>query len=52
MIKHFKEKIHQNTLIYKFYRYLKYKINFFASYGATGEDVLLRKFLKIKLVFM
>ncbi len=46
MIKHFKEKFIKNTLIYKFYRYLKYKINFFASYGATGEDVLLRKIFK------
>ena len=46
MIKHFKEKFIKNTLVYKFYRYLKYKINFFASYGATGEDVLLRKIFK------
>ena len=46
MIKHFKEKFIKNTLIYKFYRYLKYKINFFPSYGATGEDVLLNKIFK------
>ena len=51
MIKHFKEKFIKNTLIYKFYRYLKYKINFFASYGATGEDVLLRKIFKNKIGF-
>ena len=52
MIKHFKEKFIKNTLIYKLYRYLKYKINFFPSYGAVGEDALLKKFLKIELVFM
>ena len=51
MIKHFKEKFIKNTLIYKFYRYLKYKINFFASYSATGEDVLLRKIFKNKIGF-
>ena len=51
MIKHFKEKFIKNTLVYKFYRYLKYKINFFASYSATGEDVLLRKIFKNKIGF-
>ena len=51
MIKHFKEKFIKNTLIYKFYRYLKYKINFFPSYGATGEDVLLNKIFKKKIGF-
>ena len=48
MIKHLKEKFLKKTLIYKYYRYLKYKINFFPSYGATGEDVLLRKIFKNK----
>lgn len=51
MIKYFKEKFIKVTLIYKFYRYLKYKINFFPSYGATGEDVLLRKVFKNKTGF-
>ena len=51
MIKYFKEKFIKNTLIYKFYRYLKYKIKFFPSYGATGEDVLLRKIFKNKSGF-
>ena len=51
MIKHFKEKFIKNTLIYKFYRYLKYKINFFPSYGAVGEDALIKKIFKNKTGF-
>ena len=51
MIKNFKEKFIKNTLIYKFYRYLKYKINFFPSYGAVGEDVLIKKIFKNKTGF-
>jgi len=36
---------------YKFYRYFKYKINFFPSYGATGEDILLGKIFKKQIGF-
>ena len=51
MIKHFKEKFIKKTIIYKFYRYFKYKINYFPSYGATGEDVLLSRIFKNKIGF-
>ena len=41
----------KNKLFYKFYRYLKYKLNYFPSYGATGEDVLINKIFKGKIGF-
>ena len=34
---------------YSIYRYFKYKRNFFPSYGATGEDVLINKIFKNKI---
>ena len=36
-------------MIYHFYRYFKYKKNYFPSYGATGEDVLINKIFKNKI---
>ena len=51
MIRKFKEKFIKNKLFYKFYRYLKYKLNYFPSYGATGEDVLINKIFKGKIGF-
>ena len=46
MIKNFKEKYIKNLFFYQIYRYVKYKLSFFKSYGATGEDVLLNKIFK------
>ena len=51
MIRKFKEKFIKNKLFYKFYRYLKYKLSYFPSYGATGEDVLINKIFKGKIGF-
>tara|TARA_B100000963_G_C22592483_1_gene656204 strand:+ start:1041 stop:1760 length:720 start_codon:yes stop_codon:yes gene_type:complete len=48
MIKNFKERYIKNLLFYHIYRYFKYKINYFRSYGATGEDVLINKIFKKK----
>ena len=36
-------------MVYHFYRYFKYKKNYFPSYGATGEDVLINKIFKNKI---
>ncbi len=46
MIKKFKYRYIKDLLIYHIYRYFKYKINYFRSYGATGEDVLINKIFK------
>ena len=49
MLKIFKNRLLKNTMIYHIYRYLKYKKNYFPSYGATGEDVLINKIFKNKI---
>tara|TARA_B100000963_G_C22471240_1_gene600233 strand:- start:175 stop:897 length:723 start_codon:yes stop_codon:yes gene_type:complete len=49
MFKILKNKFLKNTTIYHIYRYFKYKRNFFPSYGATGEDVLINKIFKNKI---
>ncbi len=46
MIKNLKDKYIKKLFIYHIYRYLKYKISYSKSYGATGEDVLLNKIFK------
>ena len=43
MIKKLKEKYIKNLFFYHIYRYYKYKFQYFKSFGATGEDVLLNK---------
>ena len=49
MIKNFKDRYIKNLFFYHIYRYFKYKINYFRSYGATGEDVLINKIFKNKI---
>ena len=49
MLKILKSRFLKNTMIYHFYRYFKYKKNYFPSYGATGEDVLINKIFKNKI---
>ena len=49
MLKILKSKYLKKTMIYHIYRYFKYKKNFFPSYGATGEDVLINKIFKNKI---
>ena len=49
MLKVLKNKLLKKTMIYHIYRYFKYKKNYFPSYGATGEDVLINKIFKSKI---
>ena len=49
MLKILKSRFLKNTMVYHFYRYFKYKKNYFPSYGATGEDVLINKIFKNKI---
>ena len=49
MLNFLKSRFLKNTMIYHFYRYFKYKKNYFPSYGATGEDVLINKIFKNKI---
>ena len=49
MLKILKTRFLKKTMIYHIYRYLKYKKNYFPSYGATGEDVLINKIFKNKI---
>ena len=46
MLSLFKKKFIKNTLVYYIYRYFKYKLKSFPSYGALGEDVLINRFFK------
>ena len=48
MLKVLKNKFLKKTIIYHIYRYFKYKKNYFPSYGASGEDVLINKIFKNK----
>ena len=48
MLKVLKNKFLKKTMIYHIYRYFKYKKNYFPSYGASGEDVLINKIFKNK----
>ena len=48
MLKVLKNKFLKKTMIYHIYRYFKYKKNYFPSYGASGEDVLINKIFKYK----
>lgn len=48
MLKILKNRLLKKTMLYHIYRYLKYKKNYFPSYGATGEDVLINKIFKNK----
>ena len=48
MLKVLKNKFLKKTMIYHIYRYFKYKKNYFPSYGASGEDVLISKIFKNK----
>ena len=48
MLKVLKNKFLKKTMIYHIYRYFKYKKNYFQSYGASGEDVLINKIFKNK----
>ena len=48
MLKNLKKRLLKKTMIYHIYRYFKYKKNYFPSYGATGEDVLINKIFKNK----
>lgn len=48
MIKNFKKKYIKNLLVYHLYRYLKYKLMYFKTFGAMGEDVLINKIFKHK----
>ncbi len=49
MLKILKNRLLKKTMIYHIYRYFKYKKNYFPSYGATGEDVLINKIFKNKI---
>ena len=49
MLNFLKSRFLKNSMIYHFYRYFKYKKNYFPSYGATGEDVLINKIFKNKI---
>ena len=49
MLKILKSRFLKKTMIYHIYRYFKYKKNYFPSYGATGEDVLIHKIFKNKI---
>tara|TARA_B100000035_G_scaffold313721_1_gene328100 strand:- start:1840 stop:2613 length:774 start_codon:yes stop_codon:yes gene_type:complete len=49
MLKILKSRFLKKTIIYHIYRYFKYKKNYFPSYGATGEDVLINKIFKNKI---
>ena len=51
MIDNFKSKHIKNLFIYNIYRYFKYKLKYFKSFGATGEDVLLNKIFSNKIGF-
>ena len=48
MISLLKKKLIKNTLIYYIYRYFKYKLKYFPSYGASGEDVLINRYFENK----
>ncbi len=48
MIKNFKKKYIKNLLLYHLYRYFKYKLMYFKTFGAMGEDVLINKIFKHK----
>ncbi len=48
MLKILKNRLLKKTMIYHIYRYFKYRKNYFPSYGATGEDVLINKIFKNK----
>ena len=50
MIKHFKEKFIKNTLIYKLYRYLKYKINF-SFLWCSRRRCIIKKIFKNRIGF-
>ena len=44
MLTSFKKKFIKTSLIYYIYRYFKYKIKSFTSYGGSGEDIFISKF--------
>ena len=44
MLSSFKKKFIKTSLIYYIYRYFKYKIKSFTSYGGSGEDIFISKF--------
>ncbi len=48
MISLLKKRFIKNTLIYYIYRYFKYKLKYFPSYGASGEDVLISRYFENK----
>lgn len=48
MISLLKKRFIKSTLIYYIYRYFKYKLKYFPSYGASGEDVLIGRYFKNK----